>query len=167
MIKRIAKWLAGIFKAELKVVEADTAGLYAHLTSEIAALRDEVHSTLYVMQAELHTASDERADTLKAHVTAVADNAAETHGVHLDSLTGDILARSSEDYEDLKKHIHDEILKRYDTLVRDAAGAARIMDASKIAMAICDYCHLPSRRFSTSRIDGKVVCANCVAKGQN
>jgi hypothetical protein len=167
MFKKLAKWLAGIIRAELNTVEKDTAGLYAHLTSEIAALREELHSKLYVMHTELHVASDERAAALQAHVTSETAATATAHRNHIEGVTADTLAHIAGDYANLKTHIHDEILKRYDTLVRDAAGAARVMDASKIAMAICDYCNLPSRRFATSRIDGKVVCAKCAAKGQN
>src|ERR1039458_8518672 len=69
MIKRIEKWLAGIFKAELKTVEADAAGLYAHLTSEIHELRNELATVIRGFQ----DASEERASALKSHVDGAAE----------------------------------------------------------------------------------------------
>lgn len=163
MIKRIEKWLATIIKAELKTVETDAAGVYNHLTSEIGNLRNEIATVIRHFQED----AEARATTLKNHVASETAAAVETSKKHVELTTRDINELVAENYEDLKKHIQTEILKRYDTLVRDAASAARMMDASKIAMAICDYCHLSSRRFTTSRIDGKVVCADCAAKGQN
>ena len=69
MIKRIEKWLAGIFKAELKTVEADAAGLYAHLTSEIHELRNELATVIRGFQ----DAAEERASALKSHVDGAAE----------------------------------------------------------------------------------------------
>ena len=67
---------------------------------------------------------------------------------------------------DAKEFMNSEIWKRYETLVKDAAGAARIVDASKISMAVCDVCHLATRRFAVSRINGNIICAGCAATGQ-
>lgn len=73
--------------------------------------------------------------------------------------------RHSNSTAELKKYIAGEICQRYDSLVADAGAAARLMEHSKIIMAMCDHCHLPSRRFSISRIDGKIICSGCAAKG--
>src|ERR1019366_1518840 len=69
MIKRIEKWLAGIFKAELKKGESDAAGLYAHLTSEIHELRNELATVIRGFQ----DAAEERASALKSHVDSAAE----------------------------------------------------------------------------------------------
>ena|SRR5271157_771116 len=74
--------------------------------------------------------------------------------------------RVSEDYEHLKDFIRVELAKRNETLVHDAAAAAWMLYSAKITMAICDHCGLASRRFSVSRIDSKIVCAECIAKGK-
>ena len=91
----------------------------------------------------------------RAFQAAVADLSSEYKKLHQDTLA------------DLKKYIGSEIAARYDSLVADAGKAARLLEHSKIVMALCDYCHLPNRRFSLSRVDGKTVCATCAAKGIN
>lgn len=96
----------------------------------------------------------------KAHFDEVIVDMREHFNRSLQAVAADLSA-------DLKKYIGGEIAQRYDSLVADAGKAARLMEHSKIAMAICDECHLPNRRFALSRIDGRTICATCAAKGIN
>lgn len=95
---------------------------------------------------EMKVLEDARHEKLKAYIAAE-------------------LLGTSGSVSDLKQYIAGEICKRYDSLVTDAGAAARLMEHSKIVQALCDHCHLPSRRFSISRVDGKTICASCAAKG--
>jgi hypothetical protein len=99
-------------------------------------------------------------EAVKSHVSEVVAEAVN----HVAVL---IVESRSNANADLKKYIGEEICKRYDSLVADAGKAARLMEHSKIVMAACDYCHLPSRRFSISKVDGKTICSSCAAKGIN
>lgn len=69
MIKRIETWLRNIFKSELKTVEADAAGLYKHLTEEIAFLRNELKTVIEGFKA----AAEAQAAALKTHVDSTAE----------------------------------------------------------------------------------------------
>ena len=55
---------------------------------------------------------------------------------------------------------------RHDSVVEACERATQFVDVHKIVMATCDHCHCPHRKFSISRVDGRIVCAACIAKGQ-
>jgi len=159
MIKRLERWFASIFQKELAVARTEIAELRAELAKVHAELKEHTFSTAKDVQMHAESVASEIKERAELGEQFIKD--------HVSDAIAEIHQHVATDYESLLKHIEAEILKRYDTLVRDAAAAARVMDASKIAMAICDYCHLPKRRFATSRIDGKIVCSDCAAKGQN
>ena len=167
-MKRLATWIAGIFRKEIELLEVlisrefvrrdqqiatDFKALEANLVAKINELGRFVNTAHSDTQAVLtnHTA-DAHVSTQEAllkHTSALADLNKDAHIAILD----------------VKHFIADEMSKAYKDLVKDAAGAARLLEISKIAMALCDDCHLPSRRFAASRIDGRIVCATCAAKG--
>ena len=173
MFKKLGAWIASIFRHELEALEAllasefsrrdqkaasDIEALKAHVTQELAVARKELADAKQELIGFTSTAAVNLRDDIKgARAAARAD---------ADNLVQHITKKADEPIIDLRNFIRDEIMKRYDTLVKDSAEAARLLDSTKICMAICDYCKLASRRFSVSRIDGKMVCAACVAKGQ-
>lgn len=159
MIRRLKRWLATIIREELTSATAEIAALRVELTAVRAELKE--HEADYAKR--LNTYANDVITSVKDH----GEERSESVKAHVEAAVIDSQTRVQNSHDELKDYIYQEILKRYDTLVRDAAAAARVMDSAKIAMAICDYCHLPKRRFSTSRIDGKIVCSDCAAKGQN
>jgi hypothetical protein len=173
MWKKLADWIAGIVRKELaelaavlgkdteeaaKRAESDLAAIKAHVAQELTKAKQELigfNSTAFV---NLRTDVRE----LKAHAEGIATVLHEKS----DSVGADIHKYVDMSVADAKEFMNSEIWKRYETLVKDAAGAARIVDASKISMAICDVCHLATRRFAVSRINGNIICAGCAATGQ-
>ena len=168
MFDKFARWLLHTFRED-----------FHGLTQKIEALRTERDCADQKLALDLGTLHRKLAD-LQTNFSAELERATGVlDGQH--KITAQKMKlnadRVSADYEDLKdfvsansfafkNYLLKEIEVRYNTLVQDAAGAARILDSKKVAMVICDYCHLPSRRFSVSRVDGKIICADCVVKGK-
>jgi hypothetical protein len=168
----------------------DTAmnGLRAHVSAEVAValakMRADIDALGKGMSAENGllgehiTAETNRAAggalfALKAHVTEEVGNLT----AHTTTAVKFVKNSADEGFADMQKGVavsvaeakefmQTELWKKYETLVRDAAGAARIVDSSKIAMAVCDVCHAVTRRFAVSRINGDVNCSTCVAAGK-
>ena len=224
-MKRLAAWVAAIFRRELEVLETLWAREFIRRDEQIAkdfkALESSFEAKILDAEKRLsaiveNAASDVRRHAVDAHADtrgALLDHYSNTHNTlseKLKSAFGDLENHVSDETAgtaselkataleitnhttneidearavaaDAIKSVHEqvaasvaeakefmntELWKRYETLVKDAAGAARIVDASKIAMAVCDYCKTATRRFAVSRLDGKIVCSACVAKGQ-
>lgn len=163
-------------------------GLRAHVSAEVAValakMRADIDALGKGMSAENGllgehiTAETNRAAggalfALKAHVTEEVGNLT----AHTTTAVKFVKNSADEGFADMQKGVavsvaeakefmQTELWKKYETLVRDAAGAARIVDSSKIAMAVCDVCHAVTRRFAVSRINGDVICSTCVAAGK-
>jgi signal transduction histidine kinase len=161
MFKRLAEWFASIVRKELaeiaaafgkdfeeqaKRAEADLAAIKAHVAQELANAKHELIG--FTSTAALNL----RGDAAK-HTAALTEHAGKE---------GE-LARAA--ILDLRHFIAQEMAASYANIVKDAASAARLLEISKISQAICDDCHLASRRFAASRVDGRIVCAACAAKG--
>ena len=157
-VRSEAKIAATDLKKQIDSAHTDTQAI---LTVRTGEMKDHVTGSLGAVINHLDTAASlssksARAD-LEVAVSHIADDgkaASEEFKKHIEMSVAEA-----------KDFMNAEIWKRYETLVKDAAGAARIVDASKIAMAICDVCHLATRRFAVSRINGDIVCAGCAAKG--
>ena len=224
-MKRLAAWLADIFRRELEVLETLWAREFIRRDEQIAkdfkALESSFNAKILDTEKRLsaiveNAASDVRRQAVDAHANTRGDLSERFSNIH-----NTLSERLKSAFEDLENHISDEtagaaselkaaalqitnhttneidearavaadaiksiheqvaasvaeakefmnteLWKRYETLVKDAAGAARIVDASKIAMAVCDVCHTATRRFAVSRLDGRIICSACVAKGQ-
>lgn len=177
MWNKLADWIAGIIRKELaelaavlgkdteeaaKRAESDLAAIKAHVEQELTKAKQELigfNSTAFLnLRDDVRNARHE----LKAHAEGIATVLHEKS----DSVGADIHKYVDMSVADAKEFMNSEIWKRYETLVKDAAGAARIVDASKISMAVCDVCHLATRRFAVSRINGNIICAGCAATGQ-
>jgi hypothetical protein len=137
--------------------EAEAA--FADVKSHVSGVAVSVKNHIGTTSAQ---ASDGLLHELKAHAEGIATALHEKS----DSVGADIHKYVDMSVADAKEFMNSEIWKRYETLVKDAAGAARIVDASKISMAVCDVCHLATRRFAVSRINGNIICAGCAATGQ-
>lgn len=158
-------------------------GLRAHVSAEVAValakMRADIDALGKGMSAENGllgehiTAADMNIIELKAHVTEEVGNLT----AHTTTAVKFVKNSADEGFADMQKGVavsvaeakefmQTELWKKYETLVRDAAGAARIVDSSKIAMAVCDVCHAVTRRFAVSRINGDVICSTCVAAGK-
>ena len=161
MFKRLAEWFASIVRKELaeiaaafgkdfeeqaKRAEADLAAIKAHVAQELANAKHELIGFTSTAAVNL------RGDAAK-HTAALTEHAGKE---------GE-LARAA--ILDLRHFIAQEMAASYANIVKDAASAARLLEISKISQAICDDCHLASRRFAASRVDGRIVCAACAAKG--
>jgi hypothetical protein len=168
MFKRLAEWFASIVRKELaeiaaafgkdfeeqaKRAEADLAAIKAHVAQELAAVRKELADEKHELIGFTSTAAvNLRSDAAK-HTAALTEHA----GKEGELVRAAIL--------DLRHFIAQEMAASYANIVKDAASAARLLEISKISQAICDDCHLASRRFAASRVDGRIVCAACAAKG--
>jgi hypothetical protein len=137
--------------------EAEAA--FADVKSRVSGVAVSIKNHIGTTSAQ---ASDGLLHELKAHAEGIATVLHEKS----DSVGADIHKYVDMSVADAKEFMNSEIWKRYETLVKDAAGAARIVDASKISMAVCDVCHLATRRFAVSRINGNIICAGCAATGQ-
>jgi len=161
MFKKLGAWIASIVRKELaelaaafgkdfeeqaKRAEADLAAIKAHVAQELANAKHELIG--FTSTAALNL----RGDAAK-HTAALTEHAGKE---------GE-LARAA--ILDLRHFIAQEMAASYANIVKDAASAARLLEISKISQAICDDCHLASRRFAASRVDGRIVCAACAAKG--
>ena len=161
MFKRLAEWFASIVRKELaefaaafgkdfeeqaKRAEADLAAIKAHVAQELANAKHELIGFTSTAAVNLRGDAAKHTATLKEH----ADKEGE-------------LDRAA--ILDLRHFIAQEMAASYANIVKDAASAARLLEISKISQAICDDCHLASRRFAASRVDGRIVCAACAAKG--
>jgi len=161
MFKKLSAWIASIVRKELaelaaafgkdleeqaKRAEADLAAIKAHVAQELANAKHELIG--FTSTAALNL----RGDAAK-HTAALTEHAGKE---------GE-LARAA--ILDLRHFIAQEMAASYANIVKDAASAARLLEISKISQAICDDCHLASRRFAASRVDGRIVCAACAAKG--
>jgi len=137
--------------------EAET--LFTDVKNHVSGVAVSVKNHVGTTSAQ---ASDSLLHELKAHAEGIATVLHDKS----EAVGADIHKYVDMSVADAKKFMNSEIWARYETLVKDAAGAARIVDASKISMAVCDFCHLATRRFAVSRINGNIVCAACAAKGQ-
>ena len=161
MFKKLGAWIASIVRKELaeiaaafgkdfeeqaKRAEADLAAIKAHVAQELANAKHELIGFTSTAAVNL------RSDAAK-HTAALTEHAGKE---------GE-LARAA--ILDLRHFIAQEMAASYANIVKDAASAARLLEISKISQAICDDCHLASRRFAASRVDGRIVCAACAAKG--
>jgi len=161
MFKKLGAWIASIIRKELaeiaaafgkdfeeqaKRAEADLAAIKAHVAQELANAKHELIGFTSTAAVNL------RGDAAK-HTAALTEHAGKE---------GE-LARAA--ILDLRHFIAQEMAASYANIVKDAASAARLLEISKISQAICDDCHLASRRFAASRVDGRIVCAACAAKG--
>ena len=161
MFKKLGAWIASIVRKELaeiaaafgkdfeeqaKRAEADLAAIKAHVAQELANAKHELIGFTSTAAVNL------RGDAAK-HTAALTEHAGKE---------GE-LARAA--ILDLRHFIAQEMAASYANIVKDAASAARLLEISKISQAICDDCHLASRRFAASRVDGRIVCAACAAKG--
>jgi N-acetylglutamate synthase/N-acetylornithine aminotransferase len=160
-MKRLAAWISGIFRKEIELLETLISREFARRDQQIATDFKALEANLAAKINELGRFVND------AHSDITADASISTQEAllkHTSALT-DLNKDAHTAVLDVKHFIADEMSKAYKDLVKDAAGAARLLEISKIAMAICDDCHLPSRRFAASRIDGRIVCATCAAKG--
>ena len=161
MFKKLGAWIASIVRKELaeiaaafgkdfeeqaKRAEADLAAIKAHVAQELANAKHELIGFTSTAAVNL------RSDAAK-HTAALTEHA----GKEGELVRAAIL--------DLRHFIAQEMAASYANIVKDAASAARLLEISKISQAICDDCHLASRRFAASRVDGRIVCAACAAKG--
>ena len=161
MFKKLSAWIASIVRKELaelaaafgkdleeqaKRAEADLAAIKAHVAQELANAKHELIGFTSTAALNLRGDAAKHTAALKEH----ADKEGE-------------LARAA--ILDLRHFIAQEMAASYANIVKDAASAARLLEISKISQAICDDCHLASRRFAASRVDGRIVCAACAAKG--
>jgi len=161
MFKKLGAWIASIVRKELaelaaafgkdfeeqaKRAEADLAAIKAHVAQELANAKHELIGFTSTAALNLRGDAAKHTAALKEH----ADKEGE-------------LARAA--ILDLRHFIAQEMAASYANIVKDAASAARLLEISKISQAICDDCHLASRRFAASRVDGRIVCAACAAKG--
>ena len=173
MFKKLSTWIATIFRRELEVLETLWAREFVRRDQQIAADFKALESSFdaKILDAEKrlsaiveNAASDVRRHAVDAHADtqSVLDEHVEAIKTHASTLHGDASAAVL----DVRRFIAEEMAKVYADLVKDAAGAARLLEISKISQAVCDYCHIGKRRFSVSRVDGKIVCADCAANGQ-
>ena len=171
-MKRLAAWIAAIFRREIEVLEALWAREFVRRDQQIAADFKALESSFEakILDAEKrlsaiveNAASDVRRHAVDAH--ADTQSVLEEHVEGLKGHSSQLGADASAAVLDVRRFIAEEMAKVYADLVKDAAGAARLLEISKISQMVCDDCHLSSRRFATSRVDGRIVCSACAAKG--
>lgn len=160
-MKRLAAWIAGIFRKETELLEALISREFVRRDQQIAADFKTLEANFVAKINELGRLVNAAHSDTTADASIVNQEALLKHT----SVLADLNKDAHIAILDVKHFIADEMSKAYKDLVKDAAGAARLLEISKIAMALCDDCHLPSRRFAASRIDGRIVCATCAAKG--
>jgi len=144
----------------------DLSAVRAAVVAEILKSANGAEAAFADVKNHIGTTSAQASDGLLHELKAHAEGIATMLHEKSDSVGTDIHKYVDMSVADAKEFMNSEIWKRYETLVKDAAGAARIVDASKISMAVCDVCHLATRRFAVSRINGNIICAGCAAKGQ-
>jgi hypothetical protein len=144
----------------------DLSAVRAAVVAEILKSANGAEAAFADVKNHIGTTSAQASDGLLHELKAHAEGIATMLHEKSDSVGADIHKYVDMSVADAKEFMNSEIWKRYETLVKDAAGAARIVDASKISMAVCDVCHLATRRFAVSRINGNIICAGCAAKGQ-
>jgi hypothetical protein len=144
----------------------DLSAVRAAVVAEILKSANEAEAAFADVKNHIGATSAQASDGLLHELKAHAEGIATVLHEKSDSVGADIHKYVDMSVADAKEFMNSEIWKRYETLVKDAAGAARIVDASKISMAICDVCHLATRRFAVSRINGNIICAGCAATGQ-
>jgi hypothetical protein len=144
----------------------DLSAVRAAVVAEILNIANDTKVAFADVKNHIGTTSAQTSDNLLHELKAHAEGIATVLHEKSDSVGADIHKYVDMSVADAKEFMNSEIWKRYETLVKDAAGAARIVDASKISMAVCDVCHLATRRFAVSRINGNIICAGCAATGQ-
>lgn len=171
-MKRIAAWISQIFRKELEILETLWAREFTRRDEQIAADFKKLEASFEKLEASFEAKVKSLESRLTAAIVgAVADARYHTINAHTDTQmelkdhASGLHTEARAAIGDVKSFIAKEMATTYAALVKDAAGAARLLEISKISQAICDDCHLPSRRFAASRVDGRIVCSACAAKG--
>ena len=158
-------------------VSAEVAVALAKMRADIDALGKGTDASVSAFGREIITHLHNDTAAVGADVKTLVDSSTAALKEHVVTAVKFVKSSADEGFADMQKGVavsvaeakefmQTELWKKYETLVRDAAGAARIVDSSKIAMAVCDVCHAVTRRFAVSRINGDVICSTCVAAGK-
>lgn len=163
MIKRIATWLTGIFRTELQKVETDAAGLYPHVTAEIAALRKELANAT----ANLATLTKGLELAMKHHVSAEIAAVKTQVAAEVASTKSHVSAEVVRPVELIKTSVVTEISGQFEKILAATGSAAKeaLADARKTLRMPCDICKLLSWKFTVNP-EGKVICGDCQIKGK-
>ena len=152
MIKRIEKWLASIFQREINSVKIDAAGLYQHVTDEVATLDKKFSSAL--------------AD-LTLHTEKLTANLSGDMAAAIADLKSHVTAEIEKPVEAIAQSVETEITKQFENILSMSKVAAQeaLADARKVLRMPCEICKAMSWRFTVDA-GGKVVCGNCAQKGK-
>ena len=163
MIKRIATWLAGIFRTELTKVSTDAAGLYPHVTAEIAALRSELIGQI----AQLASLTKSLELTVKAHISAEVAAVKEHVSTEAAGTKSHVSAEVLRPIETIGARVGTEISTQFEKILAATGNAAKeaLADARKTLRMPCDVCKTMSWKFTVNP-EGKVVCGDCQLKGK-
>lgn len=156
MIKRIAQWLSGIIRAEVTKVESDAAGIYPHVSNELAKLREDFTSGI----TELRVSNERHIQSISETLFADLEKAVSNINAHVST-------EVERPVEALTKHIEDEITKQFGKILKSAGTAAEtaLADARKTLRMPCDVCKTMSWKFTVDPA-GKVICGDCQIKGK-
>ena len=161
LVARIEAWITRIFRGELATLETLISKEWERDRQKATADIEELRAQVAALKNHVSALSKDATTNLSSAVNHLTDHVENTTRV----ATGDIKKHIEISFSEAKDSLSSEIWNRYEMIVKDAAGAARIVDASKISMAICDVCKIASRRFAVSRVNGNIICADCAAKG--